>query len=221
MACVIAFVCAHGVRDCACLCARVFVCVCVCAARVAWSGSQEAERQAQVNLNKVKAAQYQADLAAHKRRERMKELKAKNERSVQETAWEDVMAWNEKTTQETHTKKLEDMGLFVEQRQKLAVDYSGTAASLLEQQRIKEEERTKRRRAANARRRAQAAVQTELPKRRSPRSKSKGTELKSPKSPKSASTERPRRLHLHEPTWMAWKWAGELSTTQLRYGELE
>ena len=42
----------------------------------------EAERQAAINLKEMKAAQYEADLAAHKRRQRMEELKAKQNRTV-------------------------------------------------------------------------------------------------------------------------------------------
>ena len=78
------------------------------------------EKEMEQNLKDMKAAQYDADLAAHKRSERMKLLKAKNARGEQETAWEDVMEWNETTTQKEARKKLEAMAHFSGTRQHMA-----------------------------------------------------------------------------------------------------
>ena len=76
----------------------------------------QAEREAAQNLKEMKAAQYEADLAAHKRRERMMNLKAKQERSLQEMAWLDTMDWNARMLREETDKKAEAKRLFMEQR---------------------------------------------------------------------------------------------------------
>ena len=75
----------------------------------------EAERLAAENLKEMKAAQYEADLAAHKRRERMHQLKAKQERKLQETVWMDVMDWNEHVVAADIDAKAEAKRLFTEQ----------------------------------------------------------------------------------------------------------
>lgn len=76
----------------------------------------EAERQAALNLKEMKAAQYEADLAAHKRRERMEQLKAKQARHLQEVAWKDVMEWREREIEEDQEKREENKDLFTQQR---------------------------------------------------------------------------------------------------------
>jgi hypothetical protein len=76
----------------------------------------EAERMAALNLKEMKAAQYEADLAAHKRRERMEQLKAKQYRHLQEVAWKDVMEWRESEIEADEEKKEEMKELFTQQR---------------------------------------------------------------------------------------------------------
>ena len=75
----------------------------------------------------MKAAQFEADLAAHKRRERMMELKARQERGLQEQVWMDVMEWNGRQLASEKAAKEEAMRLFMEQRaMKLAEDQEFT-----------------------------------------------------------------------------------------------
>ena len=99
----------------------------------------EAERQMAINLKEMKAAQYEADLAAHKRRQRMEELKAKQNRNVQEVAWEDVMAWNRKDTQAQREAKLEAMRIFDGNRALQLNSHDEEAAEAIRQLRAKEE----------------------------------------------------------------------------------
>ena len=76
----------------------------------------EAEVQAAINLKEMKSAQYEADLAAHKRQERMRQLKAKQYRHLQEVAWTDIMEWEERDMEAAKEEKAEAMKLFSEQR---------------------------------------------------------------------------------------------------------
>lgn len=76
----------------------------------------EAEREAAENLKRMKAAQYEADLATHLRNERMKGAKARHERHLQGVVWEERMAWEEKEMEEERQAKLEAMRYFSEQR---------------------------------------------------------------------------------------------------------
>lgn len=74
------------------------------------------EREAAQNLEEMKVAQYEANLAAHKRRERMLALKARQERGLQETVWMDVMAWGAQSREAERRAKEESKRLFNEQR---------------------------------------------------------------------------------------------------------
>ena len=103
----------------------------------------EAERQMVVNLKEMKAAQYEADLAAQRRRDRMQALKANQARKLQETAWADVMAWDAFAKEQETQAKHDAMRLFSEQRETQAYLRSreGTRAfkTALKQQRTEHE----------------------------------------------------------------------------------
>ena len=51
------------------------------------------EQEAEKNLKRVKSAQYEAALAAHKREAEMKTAKALHRRQLQTAIWKDRMAW--------------------------------------------------------------------------------------------------------------------------------
>ena len=109
---------------------------------------REAELQAAINLKEMKAAQYEADLAAHKRREKMRDLKAKQSRHLQEVAWMDVMEWEELAAGQERDKRESAAALFSEQRATKAADDEELAqVRLYYEQRMKldlEEKRAKR-----------------------------------------------------------------------------
>ena len=152
----------------------------------------EAERQAAVNLKEMKAAQYEADLAAHKRRQHMEELKAKQNRTLQEVVWKDVMAWDRKVTQEQRNAKQDAVKTFNGNRAMQLDSHDDQAAAALKM--IKDKER-----AAEASRRQYKA------KARVPKSANGGSSRRRTK--RRAVTERTRSSptgqvdDLRPPTW--------------------
>ena len=76
----------------------------------------EAEHRAALNLKEMKAKQYEADLAAHKRIENMEKLKRRNFRQVQEVEWQEAMEWDRKMTEAESKARVNAAQYFTDQR---------------------------------------------------------------------------------------------------------
>ena len=76
----------------------------------------EAERQMAANLKEMKAAQYEAELAASRRAERMHQLKVKQYRHLQEVAREDQLQWELSQEEEQQEAQVEAERTFAEER---------------------------------------------------------------------------------------------------------
>ena len=64
----------------------------------------------------MKRAQYEADLAAHQREEKLQKAKARNNRTLQETNWDMRMAWEAWCTEDERLALAESQRLFTDQR---------------------------------------------------------------------------------------------------------